>query len=100
VIPRFLNPRYRSLLRGTLLVLCSLGLSLLMSHFPDNRANPFLVLPVITTLAGTIDHLRCMKTEWNWYHGGVLLMVYMDLMALSMILFFLLYPYAQWLTGK
>jgi hypothetical protein len=28
----------------------------------------------------------------------VLLMIYMDLMALSMILFFLLYPYALWLT--
>ena len=47
---------------------------------------------------GSIDHVRCMHTRWSWYHGGVVLLIYMDLMALSMILFFLLYPYALWLT--
>lgn len=93
-----LNPRKRSLLRGALLVLVSLGVSILLSDFPQNRANPFLILPTITAIAGTIDHVRCMRTRWNFYHGGVVLLIYMDLMALSMILFFLLYPYALWLT--
>jgi hypothetical protein len=74
-------------------------LSLLLSDFPNNRANPFLVLPTFAAIAGTIDHLRCMRTRWSWYHGGVVLLVYMDLMSLAMILFFLLYPYAHWLTS-
>jgi hypothetical protein len=98
VIYRFLNPRRRSLLRGTFLVLASLGVAVLLSDFPRNRATPLLVLPAIAAVAGTIDHLRCMQTRWSFYHGGVLLLIYMDLMALGMILFFLLYPYALWLT--
>jgi hypothetical protein len=98
VMYRFFNPRCRSLLRGTLLVLLSLGASVLLSHFPDNHATPLLILPTIAAVAGAIDHLRCVGTRWNLYNGGVLLMLYMDLMALSMILFFLLYPYALWLT--
>jgi hypothetical protein len=98
VISRFFNPRCRSLLRGTLLVLLSLGVSVLLSHFPDNHATLLLIFPTLAAVAGTIDHLRCLRTPWNLYHGGVLLMLYMDLMALSMILFFLLYPYALWLT--
>ncbi len=98
MIYRFLNPRHRSLLRGTFLVLASLGVAVLLSDFPRNRATPLLVLPAIAAVAGTIDHLRCMQTRWSFYHGGVLLLIYMDLMALGMILFFLLYPYALWIT--
>ena len=95
-----LNPRSRSLLRGNSLVLLSLGTALLLSDFPHNRANPFLIIPAIVAIFGTIDTLRCMQRRWNFYHGGVLLCVYMDLMALCMILFFLLYPYAQWIASS
>lgn len=98
MIARFFNPRNRSLLRGALLVLLSVAVSIHLSDFPNNRANPFLVFPVIASVAGTIDHVRCMKTRWSFYHGGVLLLIYMDLMALSIILFFLLYPYTLWMT--
>jgi hypothetical protein len=98
VISRFLNPRNRSLLRGSLLVLLSLGAAAALSDFPNNRASGFIVLPTLAAVAGTIDHIRCMRTKWSFYHGGVLLLIYMDLMALGMILFFLLYPYALWLT--
>ena len=98
MLPRILNPRNRSLLRGALLVLLSLGAALLLSDFPNNRANSLITLTAITAIAGTIDHLRCMRTKWSWYHGGVVLLIYMDLMAISMILFFLLYPYTHWLT--
>jgi len=100
VIPRILNPRNRSLLRGGLLVLLSLGVAVRLSGFPNSRTNPYLALPALGAIAGTIDHVRCMRTKWSWYHGGVILLVYMDLMAIGMILFFLLYPYAQWLTAK
>lgn len=100
MIPRFLNPRNRSLLRGGLLVLVSLSSALLLADFPRNRQNPLLVLPALIAVAGTLDHVRCMRTRWSWYHGGVILLIYMDLMALSMILFFLLYPYALWMTAK
>jgi len=97
--PAFLNPRSRSLLRGTILVLGSLPVALHLSHFPQNQPNLLLILPTLLTCAGTIDHIRCMRSRWSFYHGGVLLCIYMDLMLLSMILFLLLYPYASILSG-
>jgi hypothetical protein len=100
VIPRIFNPHYRSLLRGAVLVLLSLGIAFLLSDFPDNKQNPLIALTALGSIAGTIDHIRCMSTKWSWYHGGVILMIYMDLMATGMILFFLLYPYTQWLTAQ
>ena len=43
-------------------------------------------------LLGTFDTLRCMRTRWNFYHGGVILCAYMDLMILILTLFLMLYP--------
>jgi hypothetical protein len=94
------NPRARSLLRGSLLVLISLAIALLLSDFPHNRATPLLILPALAAIAGTADTVRCMQLRWSFYHGGVLLCIYMDLMALCMILFFLLYPYARWIASS
>lgn len=94
------DPRRRSLIRANLLVLLSFLTAVRLSGFPDTRPNLLLILPALLALAGTADTLRCMQRRWSFYHGGVLLCVYMDLMALCMILFFLLYPYTQWLTSS
>jgi len=91
------HPRSRSLLRGTLVVLLSLAVSFPLSDFPRNRATPFLILPSLGALYGTWDTTRCLQSRWSLYHGAVLLLLYMDVMALALILFFLLYPYAEWL---
>ena len=95
-----LNPRTKSLIRGNVLVLLSLGAALILSDFPHNRANPFLLIPALAAIFGTIDTVRCMQRRWNFYHGGVLLCIYMDLMALCMILFFLFYPYTRWIASS
>jgi hypothetical protein len=100
VLSSYLNPRRRSLLRGILLVLLSLGFALVISGFPVIHTNPVLVLPAFLAIAGTVDTVRCMQRRWSLYHGGVLLLIYMDLMALCMILFLLLYPYAQWIVSS
>ena len=95
-----LNPHTHSLLRGSLLVLFSLAVSLLLSDLPHNHANPLLVLPALFAVAGTADTIRCMQRRWSFDHAGVILCIYMDLMALCMILFFLLYPYARWIASS
>jgi hypothetical protein len=100
VLPSFFNPRKRSLLRGNLLVLASLALAIFLSDFPHNRATPLLIIPTVITIGGTVDTVRCMQRRWSFYHGGVLLLIYMDLMALCMVLFFLLYPYARWIASS
>jgi hypothetical protein len=94
------NPRRRSLLRGSTLVLVSLAVSLPLSHFPHNRATPLLVLPALIAILGTLDTIRCMQRRWNFYHGGVVLCIYMDLMAVCLILFLLLYPYMLWMASS
>jgi hypothetical protein len=99
VLPRHLNPRKRSLLRGCLLVLLSLAASLFLSNFPNIHPTPILIVPTLFAIAGIADTVRCMQPRWSFYHGGVLLLIYMDLMALCMILFLLLYPYAGWITS-
>jgi hypothetical protein len=91
------NPRLRSLARGNVIVLLCVTLATSMSHFPHLRATPWLVLPAAGCALGTADTVRCMRRRWSFYHGGVLLCLYMDLLAMTLILFFLLYPYLVWL---
>ncbi len=101
MISRILNPQRRSLLRGNILVLLSLGVAYLLSGFPNNRANLFLILPAIVAAVGSFDTFRCMRRpQWDLFHAGVLLCLYMDLLAICLILFLLLYPYMLWLTGE
>ena len=88
-----LHLRRRSLARGTLVVLGSVLLTFWLSDFPHNRATPLLLLPTATVILGTIDTARCMRPRWDLYHGGVLLCLYMDLMAATIVLFSLVYPY-------
>jgi hypothetical protein len=91
------NLRAKSLVRGSALVLGSLLLSFLWSGFPEDRPTLKLILPACVALYGTWETLRCLRLRWSFYHGGVLLLLYMDIMALAMIFFLLLYPYGGWL---
>ena len=84
--------RQRSLLRANLLVFASLMVAFRLSHFPQNRASIWIAIPLLLSLVGTLDTVRCMRSRWSWYHGGVVLCAYMDLMAICLIAFFLVYP--------
>jgi hypothetical protein len=97
VIPAIFNPRARSLVRGNILVLGCLAIATLMSKFPHLRATPWLVIPAFGCLIGMADTVRCIQKRWSFYHGGVLLCLYMDLLAITLVLFFLVYPYLVWL---
>ena len=94
------NLRRHSLVRASFLVLVSLGVALLLSDFPNNRQSSWLVLPALVASIGTADTIRCMQRSWSFYHAGVILCIYMDIMAVGMIVFFLLYPYASWLSSS
>lgn len=94
--PYLFNPRAHSLVRGNVLVLASLAASFRISGFPSDRPTWLLVFPLLVALVGTADTIRCMKKHWSLYHGGVLLLIYMDLMSVFIILFFFLYPYLPW----
>ncbi|MFT4114197.1 permease [Silvibacterium sp.] len=90
----FFHLRARSLLRGALVVLTSLTLALILSGFPHPHPAWYLAILAVTALWGTWETLRCLRLRWSFYHGGVLLFLYMDVLALTLILFLLIYPYA------
>jgi hypothetical protein len=92
----FVNPRHRSLPRAMLLVIGSLLVAFRLAGFPEDHATPKLILPVLVACLGTWDTARCLQRHWNLYHGAVIILIYMDIMALSMILFLFLYPYGHW----
>ena len=97
---RLIDLKQKSLLRANLLVIVSLLVALLLSDFPHNRPTLLLMLPAFSALAGTADTIRNMRRVYSFYHAGVILCVYMDLMAIAMILFFLVYPYSRFLTSS
>ena len=93
----FFHVRQKSLPRGTVLVIGSLALAVAWSGFPVLRPTPKLILPTALSLYGTWETARCLRMRWSFYHGGVLLLLYADIIAVAMIVFLLLYPYAGWL---
>jgi hypothetical protein len=87
------DPRRRSLLRANLLVLGSFAASFYLSGFPLTRPNLLLLIPALVATAGTIDTFRCLTPRRNLYHAGIILYLFMDMLALCLIFFFLLFPY-------
>lgn len=84
----------KSLLRGTTLALGSLWASFRLSGFPDVHICLWLIALLLIACAATWDTARCLQKRWSFYHGGVLLLLYVDLMILLMISFLLLAPFA------
>jgi hypothetical protein len=74
-------------------VLGSVLLTFWISDFPHNRATLWLLIPALGAVFGTIETARCIRPSWSFRHGGVILCLYMDLMALTLIFFSLLWPY-------
>lgn len=89
----FFQLRRRSLLRGTLLVLGSVAAAFALSGFPHSRRTLLMLIPVALSLYGMFDTVRCIQRRWSFYHGGVILLLLMDLMAVFLILSFLFFPY-------
>jgi hypothetical protein len=82
-----------------MMVLGSLLLALLIAHPPHLRATPWLILPALGCILGAADTARCMQRRWSFYHGGVILCLYMDLLAITLVVFFLFYPYFLWFSS-
>jgi hypothetical protein len=98
--PALLDLRQRSLARANTLVWLSVILAFFLSDFPHNRATLLLLIPTAGVFFGTCETMRCIRKRWSFYHAGVLLCIYMDLMAISMILFLLIYPYTRFISSS
>ncbi|HTJ31487.1 MAG TPA: hypothetical protein VL346_13370 [Acidobacteriaceae bacterium] len=85
----------KSLIRGVFLALASLWVSFRISGFPDVHFNLWLLIPLACATAGTWETVRCLQKRWSFYNGGVLLLLYVDLMVMLMILVLLLGPFGH-----
>ena len=75
----------------------SLVLAFAVGGFPNVQASLLMVVPVALAGWSTWEMTRCLQRRWSFYHGGVLLLLYADILVLAVIFFLLLYPWAQWL---
>jgi hypothetical protein len=97
VLPRsnFFHLRRRSLLRGVVLSLGAMAASMRLAGFPDPahlHGSVWQFLPVVAAAWGMVDTARCLSRKWSFYHAGVLILLYSELMILALALFFWLYP--------
>lgn len=94
-VPAIFRWKRKSLARGTLLALASLWISFRVSGFPNAHFSVWLAMVFLVACAATWDTARCLQKRWSFYHGAVLLLLYVDLMILLMISFLLLAPFSS-----
>ena len=80
-------------------MLVSLVLAFVVGGFPNVHASPLMVVPVLLAGWSTWETTRCLQRKWSFYHGGVLLILYAEVLVLALVVFLMLYPYAKWLQG-
>ena len=86
--------RQRSLVRGIFLSLAAFITSLRLAGFPhieQLHGSPWQVLVLLFAAWGMAETGRCLRGKWSLYHAGVLLLLYSDLMILTMIVFLVAY---------
>jgi hypothetical protein len=69
--------------------------SLLLAGFPHIErlhGSPWQIASLFVAAWGMAETVRCLRGKWSLYHAGVLLMVYSDLMILTLIVFLVAYP--------
>jgi hypothetical protein len=91
VLPRLhlFRLRERSLLRGILLSLGAFAASLRLAGFPyieNLHGSHWQILAVPFACWGMVETARCLGQKWSFYHAGVLILLYSELMILATVL--------------
>lgn len=90
-----LHLRQKSLLRGVGLALCAFAASLLLAGFPyigNLHGSHWQVLTMLGAGWGMGETARCIRRHWCFYHAGVILLLYSELMILVLTAFLTFYP--------
>ncbi len=75
--------------RGILLALGAFALSLRLAGFPsieNLHGSSWQIVAVPLACWGMVETARCLKRKWSFYHAGVLILLYSELMILAMVL--------------
>jgi hypothetical protein len=97
VLPRtsIFRLRQKSLARGVVLALGAFVVSLRLGGFPDINAlhsSHWQAVPALLAFWGMGETARCLDRRWTFYHAGVLILLYTDLMILAMATVLFLFP--------
>jgi len=87
--------RQKSLVRGIVLSLSAFIASLLLAGFPHIEklhGSPWQFASLLVAAWGMAETGRCLRGKWSLYHAGVLLLLYSDLIILTLIVFLVAYP--------
>jgi hypothetical protein len=87
--------RQQSLIRGIVLSLASFLASLLLAGFPhieNLHGSPWQLASLLIAGWGMVETGRCLRGKWSLYHAGVLILLYSDLMILTLIVFLVAFP--------
>ena len=82
-------------MRGIVLSLSAFVTSLLLAGFPhieNLHGSPWQIGSLLVAAWGMVETWRCLRGKWSFYHAGVLLLLYSDLMILTLIVFLVAYP--------
>lgn len=86
--------RQKSLVRGIALSLAAFIASLLLAGFPhieNLHGSPWQVIALLAGAWGMAETGRCMRSKWSMYSAGVLILLYSDLVILTLIVFLVAY---------
>ncbi|MGA3101514.1 MAG: permease [Terracidiphilus sp.] len=87
--------RQKSLVRAILLSLGAFAASLRLAGFPhieNLHGSYWQILALLVAAWGMAETARCLRRRWSFYHAGVLLLLYTDLMILAAIVVMLAVP--------
>ncbi len=89
-----LRIRQKSLARGIVLSLGAFLASLFLAGFPHIEklhGSHWQILALVIAIWGMVETGRCLRGKWSFYHAGVLILLYSDLMILTLIVFLVAY---------
>jgi hypothetical protein len=92
LISDFINPSKRSLLRACILVYGSLIFAWPALCSPHGVCAAVLPFAALAAFVGSLDATRSLRKRWDFFHAGVLLLIYAGLMATCLLTFMAFFP--------
>jgi hypothetical protein len=87
--------RQKSLVRAVLLSVGAFAASLCLAGFPHLErlhGSRWQILVLAVAAWGMAETARCLQRRWSFYHAGVLLLLYSDLMILAVVIMLMIVP--------
>jgi CO dehydrogenase/acetyl-CoA synthase gamma subunit (corrinoid Fe-S protein) len=87
--------RQKSIARAIVLSVGAFFSSLRLAGFPrieNLHGSRWQILALVVAAWGMAETARCLERRWSFYHAGVLILLYADLMILATIVVLLAVP--------